>query len=113
MNATHIEPSYLFQKIKQRFFSYTRFLVNKINVEKIFKIMRKLLFNYSFYSQPEIGKFQGVTNPQFATRSMGVAETSPSVPRKDDEGVFKQVEKLTPIASNGPRLGGSTRGYTS
>jgi hypothetical protein len=54
-----------------------------------------------------------VTNPQFATRSMGVAETSPSVPRKDDEGVFKQVEKLTPIASNGPRLGGSTRGYTS
>jgi hypothetical protein len=24
--------------------------------------MRKLLFNYSFYSHPEIGKFQGVTN---------------------------------------------------
>jgi hypothetical protein len=23
--------------------------------------MRKLLFNYSFYSHPEIGKFQGVT----------------------------------------------------
>jgi hypothetical protein len=36
--------------------------VNKINVEKIFKIMRKLLFNYSFYSHPEIGKFQGVTS---------------------------------------------------
>jgi hypothetical protein len=36
--------------------------VNKINVEKIFKIMRKLLFNYSSYSHPEIGKFQGVTN---------------------------------------------------
>jgi hypothetical protein len=42
-------------------FSHTRFPVNKINVEKIFKIMRKLLFNYSFYSHPEIGKFQGVT----------------------------------------------------
>jgi hypothetical protein len=25
----------------------------------------------------------------------------------------KQVEELTPIASNGPRLGGSTHGYTS
>jgi hypothetical protein len=23
--------------------------------------MRKFLFNYSFYSHPEIGKFQGVT----------------------------------------------------
>jgi hypothetical protein len=43
-------------------FSYTRFPVNKINVEKIFKIMRKLLFNYSFYSHPEIGEFQAVTN---------------------------------------------------
>jgi hypothetical protein len=26
--------------------------------------MRKLLFNYSFYSHPEIGKFQGVTIQQ-------------------------------------------------
>jgi hypothetical protein len=42
-------------------FSYTRFPVNKINVEKNFKIMRKFLFNYSFYSHPEIWKFQGVT----------------------------------------------------
>jgi hypothetical protein len=42
-------------------FSYTRFPVKKINVEKIFKIMKKLLFNYYFYSHPEIGKFQGVT----------------------------------------------------
>jgi hypothetical protein len=25
---------------------------------------------------------------------------------------LKQDEELTPIASNGPRLGGSTRGYT-
>jgi hypothetical protein len=40
---------------------HTRFPVNKINVEKIFKTMRKLLFNYSFYSHPEIGKFHGVT----------------------------------------------------
>jgi hypothetical protein len=36
--------------------------MNKINVEKIFKIVKKLLFNYSFYSHPEIGKFQGMTD---------------------------------------------------
>jgi hypothetical protein len=41
-------------------FSYTRFPVNKINVEINFKIMRKSLFSYSFYSHPK--KFQGVTN---------------------------------------------------
>jgi hypothetical protein len=51
-------------------------------------------------------------NPQFATRSMGVAETSPSVPRRDGEGTYKLVGEPTPIASNGPRLGGSTHGYT-
>jgi hypothetical protein len=28
-------------------------------------------------------------NPQSATQSMGVVETSPSVPQRDDEGVFK------------------------
>jgi hypothetical protein len=28
-------------------------------------------------------------NPQSATRSMGVVETSPSVPRRDGEGAFK------------------------
>jgi hypothetical protein len=61
MNATLIEPIYLIQKNNQRFFSYTIFPVNKINVEQIFKIMRKLLFNYSLYSHPEIEKFQGVT----------------------------------------------------
>jgi hypothetical protein len=58
----HTKLIYLIQKIKQWFFSYARFTVNKINVENIFKIMRKLLFNYSFYSHSEIGKFQGVTN---------------------------------------------------
>jgi hypothetical protein len=47
------------------------------------------------------------------TRSMGVAETSPSVPRRDGEGTYKQVEEPAPIASNRPRLGGSTHGYTS
>jgi hypothetical protein len=52
-------------------------------------------------------------NPQFATRSMGVAETSPSVPRKDGEGTYKLVGEPAPIASNGPRLGGSMHGYTS
>jgi hypothetical protein len=44
---------------------------------------------------------------------MGVAETSPSVPRKDDEGAYKLVEEPAPITSNGPRLGGSTHDYTS
>jgi hypothetical protein len=52
-------------------------------------------------------------NPQFATRSMGVAETSPSVPRRDGEGTYKQVGELALIASNGPRLGCSTHSYTS
>jgi hypothetical protein len=52
-------------------------------------------------------------NPQSATRSMGVVETSPSVPRRDGEGRTKQVGELSPIASNGPRLRGSTHGYTS
>jgi hypothetical protein len=58
---THIEPIYFYSENQTMIFSYTKFLVNKINVEKVFKIMRKLLFNYSFYSHPEIGKFQGVT----------------------------------------------------
>jgi hypothetical protein len=47
------------------------------------------------------------------TRSMGVAETSPSVPRRDGEGTYKLVGEHAPITSNGPRLGGSTHGYTS
>jgi hypothetical protein len=44
---------------------------------------------------------------------MGVAETSPSVSRRDGEGMFKLVGEPAPITSNGPRLGGSTHGYTS
>jgi hypothetical protein len=44
---------------------------------------------------------------------MGIVETSPSVPGRDGEGPTKQVGELTPIASNGPRLRGSTHGYTS
>jgi hypothetical protein len=40
-------------------FSYTIFAVKKINVgKKNFKIMRKLLFNYSLNSHPEIGNFR-------------------------------------------------------
>jgi hypothetical protein len=39
-------------------FSYTIVPVKKINVGKKFKIMRKLLFNYSLYSHPEIGNFR-------------------------------------------------------
>jgi hypothetical protein len=41
-------------------FPYTIFPVKKINVEIFLKIYEKLLFNYSLYSHPEIGKFQGV-----------------------------------------------------
>jgi hypothetical protein len=35
-------------------------------------------------------------NPQSATRSMGVAETSPSVPRRDGEGTFKTRWRARP-----------------
>jgi hypothetical protein len=35
-------------------------------------------------------------NPQFATRSMGVVETSPSVPRRDGEGAFKTRQRAHP-----------------
>jgi hypothetical protein len=52
-------------------------------------------------------------NPQSATRSMGIAETSPSVPRRDGEGALEQDGELAPITSNWPRLRGSTHGYTS
>jgi hypothetical protein len=41
-----------------RVFPYTIFPVKKINVGKILKFMRKSLFNYSFYSHPEIGNFR-------------------------------------------------------
>jgi hypothetical protein len=52
---------------------------------------------------------------RFATRSMGVMDTSPPppVPRKDDKGAHEQDGEHAPIALNGPRLGGSTHGYTS
>jgi hypothetical protein len=35
-------------------------------------------------------------NLQFATRSMGVVETSPSVPRRDGEGAFKTRRRARP-----------------
>jgi hypothetical protein len=57
MNAT-LKNFYLIQKIKQGFFLYCISYKEKIKVGKIFKIMRKLLFNYSFYSDPEIGNFR-------------------------------------------------------
>jgi hypothetical protein len=52
-------------------------------------------------------------NLQLATCSMGVANTSPHVPRRDGEETYGKIGEPFPIASNGPRLGGSTRGYTS
>jgi hypothetical protein len=52
-------------------------------------------------------------NPQFATRSMGVWKPHP-LPRGGAERArLTQDGELAPIASNGPRLGGSTHGYTS
>jgi hypothetical protein len=33
--------------------------------------MRKLLFNYSFYSHPEIGKFQGATFEEKRNKGKG------------------------------------------
>jgi hypothetical protein len=47
------------------------------------------------------------------TRSMGVVETSPSVPRGTARARLEQEGELVPISSNGPGLGGSTHGYTS
>jgi hypothetical protein len=41
-------------------------------------------------------------NPQSATRSMGVVETSPSVPRRDGEGAFKAKTESSPRS---PRMG--------
>jgi hypothetical protein len=35
-------------------------------------------------------------NPRSATRSKGVVETSPSVPRRDDEGAFKTRRRARP-----------------
>jgi hypothetical protein len=56
MNAT-LTTFYLLKKIKQEFFLYyTSCKENKC--WKNFKIMRKLLFNYSLYSHPEIGNFR-------------------------------------------------------
>jgi hypothetical protein len=57
MNAT---LNFLFDLENQTkdFFSYTIFPVKKINIGKFFKIMRKLLFNYSLYSRPEIENFR-------------------------------------------------------
>jgi hypothetical protein len=56
MNATLI-TFYLLKKIKQGFFLYY-ISCKKNKCWKNFKIMRKLLFNYSLYSHPEIGNFR-------------------------------------------------------
>jgi hypothetical protein len=61
----------------------------------------------------ELPANSSMRNPQSATRSMGVAETSPSVPRRDGEGASKTSRRARPDRLNGPRLGGSTHGYTS
>jgi hypothetical protein len=57
MNATLITFICL-RKSNKDFFSYTIFPVKKNKCWKNFEIMRKLLFNYSFYSHPEIENFR-------------------------------------------------------
>jgi hypothetical protein len=52
-------------------------------------------------------------NPQSATRSMGLWKPHPPSRGGMARARLEQDEELAPIASNGPRLGGSTRGYTS
>jgi hypothetical protein len=52
-------------------------------------------------------------NPRFATHAMGVLDAHPSVLQKDNEGVYGQDRDLAPIALSGPRIRGSTHGYTS
>jgi hypothetical protein len=59
MNATLIEPFYLIPKDNQ-LFSYTKFVVKKINVGIILNY-EKSLFYYSSYQHSEIRKVQGVT----------------------------------------------------
>jgi hypothetical protein len=44
---------------------------------------------------------------------MGVVDASPPVLRKDGEGTYKQDGERPSIALTGPKLGGSTHGYTS
>jgi hypothetical protein len=57
MNAT-LRTFNLLKKIKQGFFLSYISCKEKINIGKNFKTMRKLLFNYSLYSHPEIGNFR-------------------------------------------------------
>jgi hypothetical protein len=57
MNATHM-TFIQFRKSNNGFFIYYIPCKEKINVGNFLKIMRKSLFNYSFYSHPEIGDFR-------------------------------------------------------
>jgi hypothetical protein len=83
-------------------FSYTRFPVNKINVEKIFKIMRKLLFNYSFYSHPEIGiflsEYRGATPPgkiiKIEQKRVTRKDLQPAQPVVRQQGGLTKIKKL-------------------
>jgi hypothetical protein len=58
MSATLTTFYFDFRKSNKDFFSYIIFPVEKNKCWKNFKIMRKLLFNYSLYSHPEIGNFR-------------------------------------------------------
>jgi hypothetical protein len=61
---THSKPFFYSENQTMTAFSYTRFPVNKINVEKFILKLREnsCLIILSISSDLEIGKFQGVTN---------------------------------------------------
>jgi hypothetical protein len=51
-------------------------------------------------------------NPQSATQSMGVVETSPSAPRWDDEGVFETRRRAHPDRLERAQARGLAHSYT-
>jgi hypothetical protein len=54
----------------------------------------------------ELPDNSSTSNPQSTTRSMGVVETSPPVPRRDSEGAYKcKSESLTRSPRTGPGSG--------
>jgi hypothetical protein len=53
----------------------------------------------------------GIRNPR--PDRWGLWKSHPPPREGTAKGRTKQVEEPNPIASNGPRLGGSTHGYTS
>jgi hypothetical protein len=87
-------------------FSYAIFSVKKNKYWKNFRIIRKLLFNYSFYSRPQIGNFGSVT------RRLPCSRRAPSpTPRRTSS---KTGEAATAAdADSAPRFPWTAAGVTS